>query len=32
MSNFVEPIVDAGPIILQKCVPVYDDDNEAILS
>ncbi len=30
--HFVDPIVDTGPIILQKCVPVYDGDNETILS
>jgi phosphoribosylglycinamide formyltransferase-1 len=30
--HFVDPIVDTGPIILQKCVPVYDSDNETILS
>ena len=30
--HFVDPIVDTGPIILQKCVPVYDSDNESILS
>ena len=30
--HFVDPIVDTGPIIMQKCVPVYDSDNETILS
>ncbi len=30
--HFVDPIVDTGPIILQKCVPVYESDNESILS
>jgi phosphoribosylglycinamide formyltransferase-1 len=30
--HFVDPIVDTGPIILQKCVPVYDTDSESILS
>jgi formyltetrahydrofolate-dependent phosphoribosylglycinamide formyltransferase (EC 2.1.2.2) len=24
--HFVDERIDAGPIILQKCVPVYDDD------
>lgn len=30
--HFVEPDLDAGPIILQAAVPVYDDDTEASLA
>jgi len=30
--HFVDTSVDTGPIILQKCVPVFDTDNESILS
>jgi len=30
--HFVTEDVDAGPIVLQSCVPVYDDDTEEILS
>lgn len=30
--HFVTEDVDAGPIIIQSCVPVYDDDTEEILS
>jgi phosphoribosylglycinamide formyltransferase-1 len=30
--HFVESAVDTGPIILQKCVPVLDTDNEDTLS
>ncbi len=30
--HFVDSAVDTGPIILQKCVPVFDTDTEYILS
>jgi phosphoribosylglycinamide formyltransferase 1 len=30
--HFVDTSVDNGPIILQKCVPVFDTDNETSLS
>jgi phosphoribosylglycinamide formyltransferase 1 len=30
--HFVDTSVDNGPIILQKCVPVFDMDNETSLS
>ncbi len=30
--HFVDYGVDAGPIILQKCVPVFDNDDEISLS
>ncbi len=30
--HFVTEDIDAGPIILQACVPVYDDDTEETLS
>jgi phosphoribosylglycinamide formyltransferase 1 len=30
--HFVNTLVDNGPILLQKCVPVFDTDNEASLS
>jgi phosphoribosylglycinamide formyltransferase-1 len=30
--HFVNTIVDNGPILLQKCVPVFDTDNEISLS
>ena len=30
--HFVESAVDTGPIILQKCVPVFDTDTEYTLS
>jgi len=30
--HFVTEDVDAGPIILQSCVPVYNDDTEEVLS
>jgi phosphoribosylglycinamide formyltransferase-1 len=30
--HFVDNYVDHGPIILQKCVPVFDRDNESLLS
>lgn len=30
--HFVDNYVDHGPIILQKCVPVFDSDNEILLS
>jgi phosphoribosylglycinamide formyltransferase 1 len=30
--HFVNTLVDNGPILLQKCVPVFDTDNEISLS
>lgn len=30
--HFVDQYVDHGPIILQKCVPVFDTDNDSILA
>jgi phosphoribosylglycinamide formyltransferase 1 len=30
--HFVDDCVDHGPIILQKCVPVFDNDTDSILS
>jgi phosphoribosylglycinamide formyltransferase 1 len=30
--HFVNTLVDNGPILLQKCVPVFDTDNETSLS
>lgn len=30
--HFIDTAVDNGPIILQKCVPVFDTDDEHILS
>ena len=30
--HFVDNYVDHGPIILQKCVPVFDRDDESLLS
>ena len=30
--HFVDNAVDTGPIILQKCVPVFDTDTELVLS
>ena len=30
--HFVDNAVDTGPIILQKCVPVFDTDSELVLS
>ncbi|MEJ7641382.1 MAG: phosphoribosylglycinamide formyltransferase [Candidatus Nitrosocosmicus sp.] len=30
--HFVDNVVDTGPIILQECVPVFDNDTELVLS
>lgn len=30
--HFVNSVMDSGPIILQQCVPIYDNDTEASLS
>jgi phosphoribosylglycinamide formyltransferase-1 len=30
--HLVDPLADHGPIIIQKCVPVYDSDDEVSLS
>lgn len=30
--HFVDTAVDNGPIVLQKCVPIFDSDNETSLS